>query len=166
MARAEQAVTHSSQPLHCSGVEMDLPGFRVEMKSAGRAKGGTGAAVNTAVQVLADALGQRFDLQALLLEKTDSRIEIFLRSRQFEDDDAFTAGENARLQDIEDEIMLFDQLVDDRLFNNVGAVPDDDFSGIHTLPCSPQLLRGVTLRKASLLVKIFVRIPGASGRFC
>lgn len=87
--------------------------------------------MHATLSVLTDAFGQRFNRETLFFEKPHTAIEIFLFTRQFEDDNPFPPGENSGLEDIEDEVVLFRQFINDGLIHNIGAVANDDLSRIH-----------------------------------
>lgn len=93
----------------------------------GGTKTGAGAAVNALVYVLADAFGQRFDFQPHFFKKMNAPVKIFFFSGEFQNNDAFAAGEYSCFQNIKDEVMLLSQKINDRLLNNIRCVANNYF---------------------------------------
>ena len=108
--------------------EKHLPGFSVEIEGGGRAEGRAGAAVDAFVDILAHALGKRFHVESQSLEVADAVVEIFPLATQFKNQDAFPSGENPCLENIQQKVVAFDQLVDDRFIREIGRVADDHFT--------------------------------------
>jgi len=78
------------------------------------------------VNVLIDALGKRFNFEALIPQKTNALIEISLRAAEFQDDDAFPAREDAGFQNVENKVVLSNEPADDGLLDIFSCVMNND----------------------------------------
>ncbi len=110
-------------------VEDDFRCHRVRVKGLGRAEGDTGPAVNALVHILGYAFCKGFHTEPLFFHEPHPGVEILLCAAQLQDHDAFTAGKDPCLEDIEIQIVCLGELARDRLIDDVGAVADDDFLG-------------------------------------
>ena len=85
--------------------------FFLKRQGAGRAKTGTGAAMNAFVCVLAHTFRKRLDFQSHFFQKANTAVEIFLLSAELQNNDALAPGVYSGFKDIENKIVLLGKQV-------------------------------------------------------
>lgn len=96
---------------------------------------GAGAALDAVAVITADDGGNRLYFDAVILQKLEGLFDIASVAGKLKDHEAVIAGQDGGLKYVEVNIILLDQLTDNRLIAGLLGKMQDIYFGVHGFVC-------------------------------